>query len=240
MSNGKTWLSAPLPERTNASVFQQTDKCLQRRGYGSGGGVPKGSPAEGKAIFKLRHKVQMSYRDNWNSPPHRRSMPGPHKASALLCPRTLQDKAGRTREAQNKRRKSSIHKVKRQRLHAPKISTVSCFLCVFLGRLGANMRHLGKKKKHAWCVLSAVCHLRTYQQSESQGMIINMFEGNHESQPLGQEFLSVKAIPEALWILWRVHATYRRVWAPPLNPALVLTQRSHSFKWHNQIDGFKE
>lgn len=134
------------------------DKCCcfpanreeqQGRGYS---GAPEDSPAEGKVILKLRHKSADELQRQLKQLPHRRRMPGPHKASVLMCPCKA--------------------------------------LCLFRARTGVKMKHV--KKEHAWCLLSAICHLRSYQQGWEQSQrIINMFEGNHESEPLGQEFLSL-------------------------------------------------
>lgn len=81
-------MTSPLPERTNAAVFQQTEE-QQRRGYS---GTPKDTPAEGKAILKLRHKSADESQSQLKQLPHRHSMSDPHdphKISVLMCPCTL-------------------------------------------------------------------------------------------------------------------------------------------------------
>lgn len=87
---------------------------------------------------------------------------------------------------------------------------------------------------------SAVYHLSSYQQSEKQPLI-NMFEANHESEPLGPEFLSLsKPFPRRCAFL---DACIRRTLEgrpQPSTELLFLTQRSHSFNRHNKIDVLKE
>lgn len=148
------------------------DKCCccpanreeqQRRGYS---GTPEDSPAEGKAILRLRHKSTDELQGQLKQLPHRRSMPALHKASLLMCPCMLRGKAWQMCEAQNKRRKSSIHALKRQRLQTWRFSfSVLCFCRVFFSENESENEVF--KKKHAWCLLSATCHLRSYQQSEN-------------------------------------------------------------------------
>lgn len=134
---------------------------------------------------------------------------------------------GRTRcEAQSKPNKKIIH------LGGEK--TVSLLLS------GVKMRYVARK--NAPRLLSAVCHLSSYQQSEKQPFgLINMFKADHESEPLGPEFLSLsKPFPRRCAFL---DACIRRTLEgrpQPSTKLLFLTQRSHSFNRHNKIDVLKE
>lgn len=207
--------------RGQSCCFPANREEQQRRGYSK---TPEDPAAEGKPILKLRHESADEPRRQLKHT-HRRSTSGLHKASALMCPCTLPDKAG-VRPKTNPE-KSSIQE-KRRSLHAWK--SLGFVFPVIVGVNPPGMY------RHTWCLLSVICHLKSYQLSE------NIPRG---SLTRWRQTMKVKCSAKNSSVCqshsWDImYALCAGAPSSALNRALVVTQRWHYFKRHNKIDVFKE
>lgn len=201
-----------LPERTNAAVFQQTEESNNAEDIVE---PQRTLQQKEKPSSNWDIKVQMSRKRQ------RKQMSGSHKISAdvpVHAPVCVE-----IRPVQRVRPKTNYSHG--ESLHAWKSSLGIC---------------VSSKSRYVRNSTPAVSHMSPAElptEWKQSQRIIKMFEANHESELLGREFLrlSVKAIPETLCILQRMHRT-----SSTLNRALVVTQRSHSLQRHNKIDVFKE
>lgn len=160
--------------------------------------------------------MQTSYRDNSSSP---------HTDAACHNMPMHAQRYERTRcEAQSKPDKKKNRPFQRRKDLG---RSAVAFLCCCPG---VKMRYVAMK--NAARLPSAACHLSSYQRSEKQPLgLINVFEANHESEPLGPRIpQSVKAIPETLCIPRCMHTSHAGGPSSALNRALVFDSKITFFQ----------
>lgn len=145
-------------------------------------GAPEDLAAEGKTILTLRHKSADELERQLSRSPHTdaacRNMP--MHASKIWADEMLGPK--------QTQQKSSIHQVGTATL---------AFMSFSVWLLGMNMKNVAKKKTA--CLLSAMCHLSSYQQSETGAplCLFNTSEAKREKRSARPRIpQSVEAIPQ--------------------------------------------